>query len=149
MDTIFEFFHSLLRWAVIPALVLAVMVAWKGYFTKSPILVWHRGVAIIAMVLCHVQLVIGGVLYGLRYSTFAERFFANPTLLRFWKMEHIGTMIVAVALITIGRMLSKKAKTEDGKQLRVAIFYTIGLVLIIAMIPWPFMSKFSHAYGWL
>jgi undecaprenyl pyrophosphate phosphatase UppP len=96
-----------------------------------------------------VQLVIGGVLYGLRYSTFAERFSANPAMLRFWKMEHIGTMVLAVALITIGRILSKKAKTEDGKQLRIAIFFTIGLLLILAMIPWPFMAKFSHAYGWL
>jgi hypothetical protein len=70
-------------------------------------------------------------------------------MLRFWKMEHIGTMVLAVALITIGRILSKKAKTEDGKQLRIAIFFTIGLLLILVMIPWPFMAKFSHAYGWL
>lgn len=149
MDTVLEFFHSLLRWAALLALVTAIVVAWRGYFAKSPIIVWHRGAAIIAMVLCHVQLVIGGLLYGLRYSTFAERFSANPTLMRFWKMEHIGTMVLAVALITAGRILSKKAKTEEGKQLRVAIFYTIGLLLILAMIPWPFMAKFAHAYGWL
>ena len=149
MDTILEFFHSLLRWGVLLALVVAIVVSWKGYFAKSPIIVWHRGVAIIAMVLCHVQLVIGAVLYGMRYAAFNDRFSGNPALLRFWKMEHIGTMILAIVLVTLGRTLSKKAKTEDGKQLRVAIFYTLGLILILTMIPWPFMAKFSHAYGWL
>ncbi len=149
MDSILVFFHSLLRWGVLLALVVAIVVSWKGYFAKSPIIVWHRAVAIIAMVLCHVQLVIGSVLYGMRYASFADRFSGNPGLLRFWKMEHIGTMILAIALVTLGRTLSKKAKTEDGKQLRVAIFYTLGLILILAMIPWPFMSKFMNAYGWL
>lgn len=149
MDSILEFFHSVLRWGVLLALIVAIVVSWKGYFAKSPIIVWHRSVAIIAMVLCHVQLVIGAVLFGLRYATFADRFSGNPALMRFWKMEHTGTMIVAVALVTVGRTLSKKATTEEGKQLRVAIFYTLGLILIVAMIPWPFMAKFSHLYKWL
>jgi hypothetical protein len=149
MDTVLEFFHSLLRWAVLIALVLAVFTAWRGYFTKAPIIVWERLVTIIAMVLCHVQLVVGAALYGMRYGTFAERFSATPNLLRFWKMEHISGMILAIALVTMGRLLSKKAKTEKGKQLRVAIFYTLGLLIILAMIPWPFMAKFGHAHGWL
>ncbi|MBK7295511.1 MAG: hypothetical protein IPI91_02080 [Flavobacteriales bacterium] len=90
---------------------------------------------------------------AIRYAIWLIRrsalFPAGSDMLRFWKMEHIGTMIVAVALITIGRVLSKKTNTESSKQLRIAVFYLIGLLLMFAMIPWPFMAKFNHMYQWL
>ncbi|MCC7501942.1 MAG: hypothetical protein IT229_05410, partial [Flavobacteriales bacterium] len=46
MDTILEFFHSLLRWGVLLALIVAIVVSWQGYFAQSPLIVWPRGVAI-------------------------------------------------------------------------------------------------------
>ncbi|HQV52606.1 MAG: cytochrome B [Flavobacteriales bacterium] len=145
----FAFIHSLLRYAVLGTVAVAGFAALRGYLTKSPILSWERAAAIIGMILCHVQLVIGLLLYVTRYGSFEERFGAGSDMLRFWKMEHIGTMIVAVALITIGRVLSKKTNTESSKQLRIAVFYLIGLLLMFAMIPWPFMAKFNHMYQWL
>ena len=145
----FAFIHSLLRYAVLGAVALAGLAALRGYIAKSPILSWERGAAIIAMILCHVQLVIGLLLYVTRFGSFEERFGKGSDLLRFWKMEHIGTMILAVALITIGRILSKKTNVESSKQLRIAVFYLIGLLLMFAMIPWPFMAKFNHLYQWL
>lgn len=143
------FTHSLLRYAVIIMVAVAGFAALRGYLARTPILNWERSAAIIAMVLCHIQLAIGIVLYASRYSTFEQRFGARTDLLRFWKMEHIAMMIVAIALITMGRSLSKRTNVERTKQLRVAVFYLIGLVLILAMIPWPFMAKFAHTYQWL
>lgn len=145
----FAFIHSLLRYAVLGGVAIAGLAALRGYLAKSPILSWERASAIIAMILCHVQLVIGLLLYLTRFGSFEERFGAGSDMLRFWKMEHIGTMILAVALITIGRILSKKATTEPAKQLRIAVFYLIGFLLMFAMIPWPFMAKFNHMYQWL
>jgi hypothetical protein len=143
------FLHSLLRYAVILTVAVAGFAALRGYLARSPILNWERSAAIIAMTLCHIQLGIGLILYATRFGTFEERFGARGDLLRFWKMEHIGTMILAIALITIGRSLSKRAKEERAKQLRIAVFYLIGLVLILAMVPWPFMARFANAYQWL
>lgn len=144
-----SFLHSLLRYGVLIMVAVAGFAALRGYLTRSPVLTWERSAAIIAMVLCHVQLVVGGILYATRFGSFSERFGARPDLLRFWKMEHIAMMIIAIALVTLGRSLSKRATTERGKQLRVAVFYLIGLVLMLAMIPWPFMAKFGHAYKWI
>lgn len=143
------FLHSLLRYAVILMVAVAGLAALRGYLARSPILNWERSAAIIAMVLCHIQLALGIVLYATRFGTFEERFGARTDLLRFWKMEHIAAMVIAIALITLGRSLSKRAKEERTKQLRVAVFYLIGLVLILAMIPWPFMSRFANTYQWL
>lgn len=143
------FLHSLLRYGVVIMVAVAGFAALRGYLARAPIHNWERSAAIIAMVLCHIQLAIGIVLYATRFGTFEERFGARSDLLRFWKMEHIATMIVAIALITLGRSLSKRATEERTKQLRVAVFYLIGLVLILAMIPWPFMARFHNIYQWL
>jgi cytochrome bd-type quinol oxidase subunit 1 len=147
---ILGFFHSLLRYAVLLAIAVAALSALRGYLTKGPIIVWERAAAIIAMVLCHVQLVLGLVLYAMRWEKLHKNFAQEPPspVFRFWKYEHIGTMLVAILLVTLGRMLSKRASTEQGKQLRVAIFYLIALVLMLWATPWPF-TEIGIGRGWL
>jgi len=44
--------------------------------------------------------------------------------------------IVAVTLITIGWSLHKKQKTDIGAFKRILIFYGIGLLLILGVLPW-------------
>lgn len=145
-SSVVEFFHSLLRWGVLFAVAVAGIVALRGYLRKAPILTWERGISIIAMVLCHVQLVVGLILYGMRFHSLPERFVDDE--LRFWKYEHIATMILGIALVTMGRSLSKRAKTEQGKQLRVAVFYLIALVLFLWATPWPF-TETGAGRGWM
>ena len=102
-------------------------------------------ITIVAMVLCHVQLVIGMILYAQNFQLFDKM---SGSYKRFWKFEHIGTMIVAVILITLGRVLSKRAQEEYAKQRLVAILYGIGLLLILWAIPWPF-TDMGRSLGWL
>jgi len=59
-------------------------------------------------------------------------------LLRFYTVEHMSMMIVAIILITIGFSTAKRLEDAVAKHKRVAIMYGIGLVIIIASIPWPF-----------
>jgi len=47
-------------------------------------------------------------------------------------------MIIAIALITIGFSLSKRAQESITKFKRVAVFYLLGLIIILSSIPWPF-----------
>ncbi len=145
--------HSILRWLILFSVGIAGLVALLGYLRKGPIIVWERSVAILAMVLCHVQLLLGLVLYAFRikmYTTVSgtgKLTAMTDSVVRFWKYEHVATMVLAIALVTTGRVLSKKAETEQGKQLRVAIFYLIALALMIAMIPWP--SREGVGRAWL
>ncbi len=145
--------HSILRWLILISVGVAGTVALIGYLKKGPIIVWERSIAIVAMVLCHVQLLLGLVLYAFRlkfYTTVSgtgKLTAMTASVVRFWKYEHMATMILAIALVTVGRILSKKAETEQGKQIRVAIFYLLALVLMIAMIPWP--SREGVGRAWL
>ena len=51
-------------------------------------------------------------------------------------VEHPLTMIIAVALVTIGYSKHKKKLTSKPKFKMLAIFYTLALVLVLAKIPW-------------
>lgn len=153
---ILQLFHSILRWLVLLSVSVSGIVALKGYLRKDPIIVWERSLTILAMVLCHVQLVIGLALYGLKFKTYdaitarGNQSWMGDTVRRFWKFEHIGMMILAIALVTIGRILSKRAKTEPGKQLRIAVFYLLALLIMLVMIPWPFTKVGqAQAIRWL
>ncbi len=152
---ILQLFHSIVRWLVLISVGGAGIVALKGYLRKDPIIVWERTLTILAMVICHIQLVIGLGLYAMKFKTYdaitarGNQSWMGDTVRRFWKFEHIGMMILAIALVTIGRMVSKRAHTEPGKQLRITIFYLLALLIMLMMIPWPFtkIGK-AQALGW-
>ncbi len=87
------------------------------------------------------QFLVGILLYAF-YSPLTKAAFANfgaamqnPDL-RFYAVEHISMMVIALALVHIGRAKSKKATSPLKKHRSAAIFYTISLILILAAIPW-------------
>jgi NADH:ubiquinone oxidoreductase subunit 2 (subunit N) len=127
--------HSGLRWVVLGLLVYAIFNALrkKDFYTKS-----DRLVNMFAMVSLHIQLVIGLILYFTSVKvSFVEGWMKNQ-LLRFYGMEHILLMIIAIVLLTIGHAKAKRASEPSKKHKTILLFYAIGLILIIASIPWPF-----------
>ena len=93
------------------------------------------------MVSMHIQLVIGLILYFFisEKVQFVEGWM-KVKLYRFYGMEHLVGMILAIALVTIGHISSKKQTEAKSKHKRILIWYTIGLILILAFIPWPFRA---------
>lgn len=144
-DHLLLFVHSLLRYGVLLSVALAGLMHLHGSLRQRPILIGERKLSIIAVILCHSQLVIGLLLYLMNFSTYSQM---GGEVGRFWKMEHIGVMVFAIALVTIGRVSSKRAKDERLKQKRVAIFYLIALALMLWAIPWP-STELGRGRGWL
>jgi len=130
---------------VLLSVALAGLMHLHGSLRQRPILIGERKLSIIAVILCHSQLVIGLLLYLMNFSTYSQM---GGEVGRFWKMEHIGVMVIAIALVTIGRVSSKRAKDERLKQKRVAIFYLIALALMLWAIPWP-STELGRGRGWL
>jgi uncharacterized membrane protein len=56
---------------------------------------------------------------------------------RFFTVEHAVGMIVAIALIHIGRVKIRKAVEPARKHRAAMMFFGIALVIIIIAIPWP------------
>ena len=94
--------------------------------------------------LLNLQFVLGLVLYGINpitrsaLSNFAGTM--KDSVLRFYAVEHLGGMLLAVVVAQVGYSISKRVPTDRGKFLTAAIFYPIEGLLILASIPWPFMK---------
>jgi len=58
-------------------------------------------------------------------------------IIRYWTVEHISLMIIAVILITIARISMKKLKTDTAKHKRLFFLNIVALIFILAAIPWP------------
>ena len=56
--------------------------------------------------------------------------------LRLLAVEHPVMMILAIVFITIGWSKHKKKTTDSAKFKTFAIFYGIGLLLMLSKIPW-------------
>ncbi|MBX2971624.1 MAG: hypothetical protein KF797_00835 [Flavobacteriales bacterium] len=139
------FLHSLLRYGLLLTVGAAGFLSLRGWLQQRPILTYERMLTIAAMTLAHVQLAVGFILYAINFSEFSRM---RGDVGRFWKMEHVGAMVIAVALITIGRISSKRAQDEVVKQKRIAIYYLIALALMLWATPWPF-THVGHGRGWL
>lgn len=141
------FAHSLMRWIVLIAVGTAGSIALRGWLMQLPIIVWQRSLAIIALAACHLQVVLGVILYGIRFKRYIAPGF-TPREIVFWKYEHIAVMLLAVILVTVGRVLSKRAKTEPAKWKMIAIFYLVAFALMCWAIPWPH-TQFGMERSWL
>lgn len=143
MNSILTHAHSGLRWVALILLLLAIVNA----FTSKTYEKKHRLINLFAMVTLHTQLLIGLVQYFVTSTKvqFVDGWMKNP-LLRFYGMEHILLMIIAIVLVTIGHSKSKKGTTPEEKFKPIKLWYVIGLLLILAAIPWPFRTVLGG--GW-
>jgi hypothetical protein len=66
--------------------------------------------------------------------------------IRFFGMEHITMMLIAVVLITIGSMKAKRQPIDKQRFKTMAIWFTIALIIILASIPWQFSPLISRPY---
>ncbi len=101
-----------------------------------------RKIDLFGLIGAHIQLLVGLVLYFISEKGFVKigelgmgAIMKNDAL-RQVVIEHPLTNIIAIVLITIGWSKHKKGETSTAKFKSIAIFYAIGLILLLAMIPW-------------
>ena len=134
--------HSGLRWVTLILLIWAIANAFSAInFEKK-----HKMVNLFAMVTLHIQLVIGLIQYFTSAKVqFSEGWMKEP-LLRFYGMEHLAGMLLAIILITIGYSKAKRKENDADKFKVIRLFYSIGLIIILLSIPWPFRANLGG--GW-
>lgn len=142
--------HSGLRWVALFLLVYAIFNAAtsqsSGKYEKK-----DKMINLFAMVMLHIQLLIGLVLYFTSMKVqFVEGWMSSDTaggMYRFYGLEHFLGMIAAIVVVTLGRSKAeKKLKGTRDKHRRIMISYTVGLILILLMIPWPFREALRAAW---
>jgi hypothetical protein len=99
------------------------------------------------MITLHTQLIIGLVQYFI--TSGKVKFFdgwMKEAAFRFYGMEHLMGMLIAIVLITLGYSKSKRGTTDSEKFKPIKLFYLIGFILIIASIPWPFRTALGGSW---
>lgn len=139
--------HSLVRWLVLISLLIAVFRGWQGWLGKKPFTKFDNAIRSAAVTTLHIQWLLGLTLYFIspvvRYFFNHFKVAVHQRELRFFGMEHITMMLIAVILITAGSMKSKKRTTDEQRFKVMAIWFTIALVIIFASIPWQW-SPFTR-----
>ncbi|HEY5618131.1 MAG TPA: hypothetical protein VIK60_09300 [Vicinamibacterales bacterium] len=134
--------HSLLRWLVLAAGLVAFARAISGMRARRD---WTRGdnrAGQLFVATLDAQFLIGLLLYvmlspitSIAFQDFGAAM-GNSTL-RFWAVEHVFGMVVAVALAHIGRVRVRKTADAMRRHKLAAIFFGLALAAILATIPWP------------
>ncbi len=132
----------MLRWAVLLFGFWALINALTGRFSKRNFTRNDNRTGLLFMISCDIQLLIGLILYfnGMWFTLLKEntKEVMKDGISRFFSLEHILMMIIAWLLVHIGRSMVKRADTDAKKHKLSLVYFGIALLIILAMIPWPF-----------
>lgn len=136
--------HNFGRWVVIILLLVAIFKAAGGLSSNKPFANGDKKVGLFLMITAHIMLLIG--LYqwfagpwGLHnIQNLGMKAVMQNNVYRFWAVEHITGMLIAIILITIGRGSAKKNISDKAKHRRSFWFYCIAFIIVMVTVPWPF-----------
>ncbi len=129
-------FHSGWAYLALLLLVITVLNSVIGLTSKKEFTAKDRKIALFGLVFTHIQLLVGLILYFVSPLGKASLGQMSDATARLTSLEHPLMNIIAIVLITIGWSKHKKAATSESKYKTIAIFYGLGLLLILARIPW-------------
>ncbi len=132
--------HSWIRWVALVACVGVTLAALRGKVVGEKSIADRWG--LVAMMSLDLQMLLGLVLYlGLSpnmqeiLNHFGESMKRADT--RFWAVEHISAMFVAIVLAHVGRVLARKAATPAAKRTRLLVCFGVATLLLLVGMPWP------------
>jgi Na+-driven multidrug efflux pump len=133
--------HSLIRWFVIIVGILAAGRAVLGWLRQANWTKVDDRLGLLFMIGVDIQVLLGLILY-LFLSSITDQAFADfgaamadPNL-RFYAVEHIAYMVVALVLVHLGRSLPKRVESAGQKHRQGAILFGLAVIIILVAIPW-------------
>ena len=137
--------HSLLRYILLIALIATIVNSFLKMRGKQPFGVLDNKLSLYTFIFAHTQLLIGLVMYSI--SPIVKSAWASGmgemmsiSAFRFYAIEHAFGMLIAIALITLGRIKSKKLTEDTAKHKTTFVYFLIALLIILVTIPWPFRN---------
>lgn len=140
--TIALYVHSYLRWVVLLAGLVVIVRSVRGAATQRRFGDPDRRAQVVFLAALDLQFTLGLALYA-GLSPITRAFFANPKagmhdhVVRFFGVEHLTAMVLAVVVAHVARVRSKKAPTDELKHRRALAPMVLWLVLVLVAIPWP------------
>jgi len=131
--------HSGIAYVALITIAIAVINSLIGISAKNEFKPKDRRIALFALIATHIQFVFGLILYFFSPNGLAKikavGMGGMSAYDRLLAVEHPFVNLIAIVLITIGWSSHKKAD-ESKKFKKIAIFYALGLILLLSRIPW-------------
>jgi hypothetical protein len=135
--------HSWMRAALVVLLVVMFVRHARAWMGNHLFRASDRVGGLLLTILSDAQILFGLLLY-FAYSPVAKTARSDmgaamhdPTL-RFWAVEHIAGMLLAIVAIHAGKVLSARAKGDALRHRWAALGYGAALLLVVLLSPWPF-----------
>lgn len=133
--------HSWSRWLVLVFGLIAIFRAFSGWQNRSPFTGADNGMGASFVGSMHLQLLLGLILYfispvGAKAFETAGGAVMKDATGRFFAMEHLVGMLLAVIVAQVGRVLSKKATDPVLKHKKAFVWFAVALAIVLLMIPW-------------
>jgi hypothetical protein len=136
--------HSFLRWIILLLALIAIGKSYVGMTAGKPFTSGDKKTGLFLMISAHITLLIGiyqwvAGPWGLKnIQQLGFGAVMKDPVLRFYAVEHLTGMLVAIILITVGRGVGKKKIPDNVKHKKTFWFFLIALLIILASVPWPF-----------
>ena len=144
--------HSLLRWVLLLLLLAAIVQSYSGMSSGRSFSGGDRKLGLYLMISAHTTLLLGLVLwffgpFGLSLAIDnGMGVVMKNAVMRYWVLEHFAGMLIAIALITVGRGVAKKNIPDAAKFKRAFWLFLIALIIILATVPWPFRGAVGRPW---
>jgi hypothetical protein len=138
--------HSLNRFVLLVLLLIVLYRSLKGWLNKSPFEKADDKISLFLFISTHTQLLLGLVLYFVSPVVIFSSASMKDPVARYWLVEHVTGMLIAVVLISLGRILSKKLSDGAAKHKRMFIYNMLAFIVIIAIIGLNHRGFFSVSW---
>lgn len=126
--------HSYLRYFVLILLAVVIVTSFIGWIGKKNYTGTDNKLSLALFITTHLQLLVGLILYAVSPAVQFNGSTMKDATLRYWTVEHIFVMLIAVVLITMARISTKKMSSSGAKHKRMFIFNLIALLLVLVAI---------------
>ena len=133
--------HSYWAHLVLLLLILSILNAIAGRIKRKKFESNDLRLSLFALIFSHIQLLIELILYFVspwfdQWSNLGVVGVMKNSQARLYLVENSFSNILAIILITIGWSLHKRQSDPSKKFLRIALFYGLGLLILLSRIPW-------------
>ncbi|MBI3221331.1 MAG: cytochrome B [Bacteroidetes bacterium] len=138
--------HSVVRYFLLIVLIVVILRSLMGWMNRSAYSKLDDKLSLGLFILTHTQLLLGILLFFLSPLVIFSGAAMGDRVARYWLVEHNTGMILAITLITIARISSKKIKDGAFRHKRMFTLNAIALVIILVMIGLSHRGFFSITY---
>lgn len=133
--------HSYWRWLILALAVFVIIKYLAGWLGKQKFTSLDNRLNLFFITALDIQLLLGLLLYFFlspitHLAMKATASAMSDSTIRLYSIEHPLTMLIAIALAHIGRVMVKRSATDTAKFKRGFIYFTLSLIFMLSRMPW-------------